>query len=198
MTDLPRVVFEIPPGATVFFSRHPWVLAGAVERIEGDAVPGQPVDLVTDKGEWVARGLMNPESRLRIRLYSWDQAGTLDDAAFIKRLDWAIDLRETSSACWGDDSACRLVFSEGDALSGLIVDKYGPYLVVQPVAKVIFDRIEPLIARLVERLSPKGVLLKVDSAAARLEGGRSRRTGRLWHPARRADVHSGTRTFVRR
>ena len=167
MTDLPRV-FVRSRRARPFFARHPWVMEGTVDRVEGEPAGG-PVDLVTDQGEWIARGLLNPASRLRVRLYAWDQADGLDEASWLRRLDRAIDLRQRLGLL-GGDSACRVVFSEGDGFSGLIVDKYGSYLVVQPVAKVVLDRIEPLIARLVERLSPAGVLLKVDEAAARLEG----------------------------
>ena len=61
-----------------FFGRHPWVLDGAVQRIVGQPADGDEVDLVSDRGQFVAHGLYNSHSRIRVRLYSWKADETLD------------------------------------------------------------------------------------------------------------------------
>ena len=73
--SVPRVILK-PRRAQPFFSRHPWVFAGAIQRIEaedGVAVdPGVEVTVHSSKGEFIARGLLNHHSNIRVRLYCWD------------------------------------------------------------------------------------------------------------------------------
>src|SRR6185369_1221942 len=68
------------------------------------------------------------------------------------------------------ESASRLVFSESDGLSGLVVDRYGDYLVVQPTSLGMAQRVESIVGILQELLQPRGVILKLDKAMAKLEG----------------------------
>src|SRR4051812_15350226 len=68
-----------PRKAQPFFGRHPWVLESAVERVEGSPADGDVVELVTDKGKFIARGVYNSQSRLRVRLYTWQPSELLDD-----------------------------------------------------------------------------------------------------------------------
>src|SRR5690349_19019719 len=90
--SLPRAVLK-PRRAQPFFARHPWVFSGAVARVEGDPQPGAEVALVTEHGEFVARGLFNPHSNIQVRLYAWEARTPLDEAFWSSRLDDAIRLR---------------------------------------------------------------------------------------------------------
>src|SRR5207302_3792008 len=73
-----RVVLK-PRKALPFYGRHPWVLASAVDRVEPTSLAnehlldldGQVVDLLNDKGKFIARGIYNGHSRIRVRLYTW-------------------------------------------------------------------------------------------------------------------------------
>ena len=165
---MPRLVLK-PRKARPFFGRHPWVLESAVERAEGAPADGDVVELLSDRGEWIARGIYNSRSRIRARLYTWRQDEPLDDAWWRRRIEAAIDFRKTLLG-QPHDSATRLVFSEGDGLSGLIVDRYGDYLVVQVTALAVWKRIETIVAILVESLRPRGVLVRSDQEIAKLEG----------------------------
>jgi 23S rRNA (cytosine1962-C5)-methyltransferase len=180
-----------PRKALPFYGRHPWVLASAVERIEplslaGEhllEVDGQPVDLVNEKGRFIARGFYNGKSRIRVRLMTWSQDEALDDAFFRRRIEAAIKLRqqigyepaplapaslapEKSAA----ETATRLVFSEADGLSGLIVDRYGDCLVIQPTSLAIAQRLESIVGILQELLRPRAVVLRAEKSTAQLEG----------------------------
>ena len=64
-----RVILH-PKRARPFYGRHPWVFAGAVAAVEGDVPDGAEVDLVSSAGGFVARGLYNSRSKIRVRLYS--------------------------------------------------------------------------------------------------------------------------------
>jgi 23S rRNA (cytosine1962-C5)-methyltransferase len=152
-----------------FFGRHPWVLDGAVHHLVGQPADGDEVDLVSDRGQFVARGLYNSHSRIRVRLYSWKADEALDRSFWRRRVESALELR-TQLGYDRPESGARLVYSEADGLCGLIVDRYGPYLVVQPTALAIAARLDELVSILVELAQPRGVLLHTDREISKIEG----------------------------
>ena len=182
MSDASPLVDALVPGlptATVvlkrqrarpFFGRHPWVLDSAVAAVEGTPGAGDVVDLATHDGRFVARGLWNPHSRIRVRLYAFDAATKLDDAFWRARIGAAVALRKDLGL---DDraGAARLVNSEGDDLSGLIVDRYGDYLAVQVTALAMATRLEVFCDALEAAVAPRGILLRgAERGLAKLEG----------------------------
>src|SRR5207247_1340789 len=119
----PRVLLQ-PRRARPFYGRHPWVYAGAIAGVEGEPADGDVVDLCSHTGNFIARGLYNSRSKIRVRLYSWSPAADLEESFFRERVTAAIQLRSSILGLGGAGQACRLVFSEGDGLSGLTVDQY--------------------------------------------------------------------------
>ncbi|MFN0055371.1 MAG: class I SAM-dependent rRNA methyltransferase [Planctomycetales bacterium] len=166
---LPRAILK-SRRAQPFFGRHPWVFAGALARIDGNPAPGSELLLVTDRGEFVARGLFNPHSQIQVRLYSWDPQRELDEAFWSERLDAAIRLRRDLLRLWEAGSACRVVFSEADGLSGLIVDRYGDWLLVQFTSLALAARRELLVRLLQEKLQPAGIWLRTEKGIREQEG----------------------------
>lgn len=170
-TGLPTATVVLKPKrARPFFGRHPWVLDSAVLRLDGAAAEGDVVDLTTHDGTFVARGLWNPASRIRVRLYAFDAATRLDATFWRTRLEAAIGLRRALGL---DDRAggCRLVNSEGDDLSGLIVDRYGDSLAVQVTAAALVPRLEMICDILESLVAPRAILLRgADRGLAKLEG----------------------------
>jgi 23S rRNA (cytosine1962-C5)-methyltransferase len=159
-----------PRRARPFFGRHPWVLDTAIDRIDGEAHAGDVVDLVTHDGTFVARGLYNPKSRIRVRLFVFDTATPLDDPLLARRVEAAVELRRTLGLL-DHSGACRLVNSEGDDLSGLIVDRYGDYLAVQVTALAILPRLETLCDALEKLVPTRGMLLRgAERGLSKLEG----------------------------
>ena len=159
-----------PKRARPFYGRHPWVLESAVLRVEGSPAPGDIVDLTTHDGNFVARGLWNPDSRIRVRLYAFTAAERLDDIFWRKRIEAAVAVRKSLHL---DDraSAARLINSEGDDLSGLIVDRFGEWLSVQFTARAMHCRQELIFDILEETLKPAGILLRsAERGLGKLEG----------------------------
>lgn len=159
-----------PKRARPFFGRHPWVLDSAVLRVDGTPAAGDVVDLTTHDGTFLGRGLWNPTSRIRVRLYTFDAALPLDAATWRRRLEAAVALRRTLGL---DDPAggCRLVNSEGDDLSGLIVDRYGDSLAVQVTALAMVPRIETVCDALESLVKPRCMLLRgAERGLSKLEG----------------------------
>ena len=171
VSGLPTATVVLKPKrARPFFGRHPWVLDSAVLKVDGQPADGDVVDLATHDGHFVARGLWNSRSRLRVRLYAFDASTKLDDALWQGRIAAAVALR---TALGLDDrtGAARLVNSEGDDLSGLIFDRYGDYLAVQVTALAMAERLDTLCDALEATVAPKGILLRgAERGLAKLEG----------------------------
>src|SRR5271166_6196687 len=90
--SLPRITLKARR-ARPFFGMHPWVYAGAIEAVDGEPQDGDVVDLVSHVGNFVARGLYNSRSKIRVRLYTWSAEQSLDAAFFRQQLVSAIQLR---------------------------------------------------------------------------------------------------------
>ncbi len=163
-------VFLQPRRASPFYGRHPWVYPGAIARVDGEPADGDEVDLHAHDGGFIARGLYNGRSRIRVRLYSWQAEQPLDHAFFRGRLEHALRLRREVLKLCGPGRACRLVFSEGDFLSGLTVDQYDRWLVVQFTSLALARRTEMWVELLAELLQPEGIYLRTERGIGKLEG----------------------------
>jgi 23S rRNA (cytosine1962-C5)-methyltransferase len=165
----PRVILQ-PRRARPFYGRHPWVYAGAIAAVEGEPADGDVIDLHSHAGQFIARGIYNSRSKIRVRLYSWSPDDALDEEFFAGRLDAAWRLRDQILGLHAAGQACRLVFSEGDGISGCTVDRYDRWLVVQFTSLGIAQRREMLTAQLVQRAQPEGIYLRTERGIGQLEG----------------------------
>jgi 23S rRNA (cytosine1962-C5)-methyltransferase len=164
-----RVVLH-PRRARPFFGQHPWVYAGAIAEVIGEPGDGDVVDLYSHAGHFVARGLYNRRSKIRVRLYSWSPDLALDRDFFAERLAAAIHLRGPILGWNGPGRACRLVFSEADGLSGCTVDRYDRWLVVQFTSLGLAQRCQMIAELLVELIGPEGIYLRTERGIGQLEG----------------------------
>src|SRR5262249_16961664 len=112
---LPRVIVK-PRRARPFFARHPWLFVTSIGRVEGEPGPGSEVEVFSHEGQFIARGLFNPHSAIRVRLHRWD-GGPIDEAFWSDRLAAAIALRRDVLGLGGPGTAYRLVASEADGIS---------------------------------------------------------------------------------
>lgn len=167
--SLARVILQ-PRRARPFYGRHPWVYAGAIAAVEGEPTDGAEVELYSHGGSFVARGLYNGRGKIRTRLYSWAPETPLDDAFFRDRLDAAIRLRRDILGLDGPGRACRLVFSEGDGLSGCTVDRYDRWLVLQFTSLGLARRRDLFVKLLVELVAPEGIYQRTERGIGKLEG----------------------------
>jgi 23S rRNA (cytosine1962-C5)-methyltransferase len=160
-----------PKRAQPFFARHPWVFAGAVASVDGTPADGDEVILRSSAGNFVARGLFNSNSKILVRLYSWDEAKPLDRDFFRDRLAEAVKLRhDVLKLNHGPAAAYRVCFSESDRLSGLVVDRYGEFLTAQFTALGLAKRREMIADILRELLQPRGIYLRTEKGIGKLEG----------------------------
>lgn len=92
---------------------------------------GIVVDIVDRSGQWVGRGFYNGHSRIALRVLTADANETIDTDFFTRKLEQAIALRRTTLGLDAVTDAYRLVHSEGDGLSGLVVDRFGSTVVIE-------------------------------------------------------------------
>ena len=146
-------------------SGHPWVFASDIERVEGNFEPGDVVDVVSSHNTYLGRAFYNPKSQISLRMLTTHDE-TVDEAFFRRRVQEAWDYR--NQFC--DPASCRLIFSESDFLPGLIVDKFGEYLVVQSLCLGIEKWKQSIVRDLAEIVHPKGIWERSDVPVRRLEG----------------------------
>ena len=113
--------------------RHPWIFSGAMAKGLAGVKPGETVDLVSSRGEFLARGAASPHSQIAVRVWTFDQDEEIDRDFFRRRLAQAL-ARRAGLPGLESTSGLRLVNAESDGLPGLIVDRYGDFLVAQFLA----------------------------------------------------------------
>jgi 23S rRNA (cytosine1962-C5)-methyltransferase len=148
--------------------RHPWIFSGAVDSVMGDPVAGATVRVLSHSGEFLARAAWSPKSQIRLRVWTFDESTSVDAAFVGKRLEEAIEARRTLGLL--DEGACRLVFGESDRLPGLVVDRYGDYLVCQFLSTGVEFWRSAVIAQLKRLLAPRGIYERSDATVRRKEG----------------------------
>jgi 23S rRNA (cytosine1962-C5)-methyltransferase len=148
--------------------RHPWLFSGAIERVKGKPANGDIVRLLSDKGDFMAYGFYNGQSRVALRLLEWNEGVEIDDDWYRKKV--AVAVASRGSILSEQNNTCRLIFSEADYLPGLIVDKYADYLAVQVLTSGI-ERVMPVIIDELQRLlNPEGIFDKSDASSRAHEG----------------------------
>jgi 23S rRNA (cytosine1962-C5)-methyltransferase len=112
-------------------SNHPWIFQKLVDKPVSKPKPGSLVDIVGVDGEWIGRGFYNGHSRIALRILEADRDIDVDAAWFARKIAAAVSLRREVLQLDAVSDAWRVVHSEGDGLSGLVVDRYGDLLVVE-------------------------------------------------------------------
>jgi 23S rRNA (cytosine1962-C5)-methyltransferase len=131
--DLPQVRLKISRR-----SSHPWIFQKMVEKPATRLHAGMVVDILDREGQWVGRGLYNGHSRIALRVLTTDAAEKIDRDFFERRLERAIQFRRQWLKLDAVTDAYRLVHSEGDQLSGLVVDRFSETLVMEFFAAGMF------------------------------------------------------------
>lgn len=153
-----------PRGTERLRSGHLWVYRSDVTSVQAE--PGAVVKLTDDRGRFQGRAFYSDKSQISIRLLTREDV-LVDRAFFAARLEQAKAYRKLVVE---NSDAYRLVYSEGDLLPSLIVDRYGDYFVIQTLSQAT-DRLKNLFVEiLVDMFSPKGILERNDPRVRLLEG----------------------------
>lgn len=155
--------------------RHPWVYSSAIKRVEGKPKPGATVQILAHDGRWIAKAAYSPESKIRARVWSWQESEAIDHAFFKRKIAKAIEYRRD----WvKNTNAIRLIAGEADGLPGLIVDQYDQTIVCQFLSTGVELWRDAIIASLLEQTQCTLIVERSD-AAVRSREGLQERTGIL-------------------
>lgn len=149
--------------------RHPWIFSGAVERVDGDPLPGEIVRVKAASGQILGVGGYSPSSQIRARMLTFSADETIDSEFFRRLLQASIE-RRRSILNSENRTGCRLVYGESDGLPGLIVDRYGDFLVCQFLFAGLEAWREDIVNHLRALFPCKGIYERSDAAVRRREG----------------------------
>lgn len=145
---------------------HPWIFSNEVEEPTTNFTAGELVNVRTAAGRSLGTAYVNPHSLILARIVSATPA-ELDADFFRARIAEAAARRERLLP---GTTSCRLVHAEGDALPGLVVDRYGDQLVVQTHTLGMDLRLGAIVQALVALLSPRAIVERNDLPVRALEG----------------------------
>lgn len=146
---------------------HPWIFSGAIGKVQGKFPSGSTVVVENDDGKFIGRAAYSPESQIRARIWSWDEAEPIDHAFFKRKIASAIAHRQK----WiKNTTAIRLIFGEADGLPGLIVDQYADTLVCQFLSAGVEHWKEAIVSILEQQTGCTRILERSDAAVREREG----------------------------
>lgn len=148
--------------------RHPWVFSGAIQQAPARAQAGETIRVVSADGQFLAWGAHSPSSQIRVRIWTFDPREQVDSCFFRIRLERAISLRR--QLLGSGMTTLRLVNAESDGLPGLVVDKYGGFLVCQFLAAGAEFFKREIIDQLTVLLQPEGIYERSEAEARKKEG----------------------------
>jgi 23S rRNA (cytosine1962-C5)-methyltransferase len=143
---------------------HPWIYRADVADV--DAAGGDIVAVIGPRRRTLGHALFSDRSQIPVRMLARGDAPF--DASLLRgRIARAIQFRETLAL---DATAYRLVHGEADLLPSLIIDRYGPYLVLQALSQGMDKLLASVTGWLSELVAPAGILARNDPKVRTLEG----------------------------
>jgi 23S rRNA (cytosine1962-C5)-methyltransferase len=140
-------------------NRHPWVFSGAVDRVEGEVQDGDVVAVRDNRGAYLASGYINRQSQIVVRLLAWDADEQVDERFWRRRLAASL-ARRRALATDKTTNAYRVVHAEADQLPGLIVDRYGDFLIVQCLTLGVDARRRAIVDALAHEAQSAGLVVR--------------------------------------
>ncbi len=168
------IVHLQPKKETPILNGHPWVFAGAIDKVDG-AHPRQICRVVNSQGHFVCQGFYNPYSQIAVRVLSLGKE-TIGRDFLAQRIKQAVAMRR---AIVRSDTTCyRLVNAEGDGLPGLIADIYGDVLVLQLLCLGMAQFLDDVVA-IFKECYPGHIIHERSDAKSRKAEGLSPQSGPL-------------------
>ena len=149
-------------------ARHPWVFSGAIEQVKGQPAAGETVEVRSTSGDLLGMGAWSPQSQIQVRLWAVGRAD-INRNFFANRIKEALQLR-IELGITTRNSAYRLINAESDGLPGVVVDRFGDWLVMQSLTTGAEFWKETLAELLSELIPCKGVYERSDVDIRNKEG----------------------------
>lgn len=168
-----RLAVYLTPAAERAARRgHPWLFDGGIRQIKGEGRPGDLAVLFDRKRRFLAIGLYDPDSPIRVKLLQHGQPAPIDAGWFQAKINAAITRRD--SLLTEETTGCRLIHGENDGLPGLVLDKYGETAVLKLYTAAWLPHLAVVAAAIVTAVTPERLVLRLSrnmlADPARLQG----------------------------
>lgn len=151
------------------FKRHPWLFASSIAHLNGRARAGDTVDILTERGDFLARAAFSPQSQIRARIWSFNPDEVIDDAFFKRRVAQALARRKQWPSLVAK-GGMRLIHAESDGLPGMVCDQYDDTLVIQLTSAGAEKWRKAFVGALVQATGCARIYERSDSEVRALEG----------------------------
>jgi 23S rRNA (cytosine1962-C5)-methyltransferase len=141
---------------------HPWLYSQAILRQSRSGTAGDLAVIYDGRNRFLAIGLYDPASPLRVRILQRHRQAEIDRAWLLGRLGSAIDAREPLSEA--GMTGYRMVHGESDGLPGLVLDRYGETLVLKLYTPAWIPRVPDVISALSEAWPSGRLILRLSRA----------------------------------
>jgi 23S rRNA (cytosine1962-C5)-methyltransferase len=150
-------------------SGHPWVFADSIREQNRDGITGELAVIYDRNDKFLAVGLFDPESPIRVRILHAGKPQTIDSAWWNTRLEKTISLRKNLFGA--DTNGFRLIHGESDGWPALVLDRYDTTLVLKIYSAIWLPRLDEILALLKEKIPCERIVLRlsrnIQSAAER-------------------------------
>ncbi|MEO8460267.1 MAG: class I SAM-dependent rRNA methyltransferase [Dokdonella sp.] len=150
-------------------SNHPWIFQKMVEKPTEKPKPGSIVEIIDRDGSFAGRGFYNGHSRIALRVLTADPDEAVDEAFFARKIADAVSLRRDVLKLEAVTDAYRLIHSEGDGLSGLVVDRFANTLVVEFFSAGMFKQRDLIRRCLLEHFPDSDVYMYAETHVQKQE-----------------------------
>jgi 23S rRNA (cytosine1962-C5)-methyltransferase len=164
-TPTPRLRLRLRPAVEAAVrGGHPWIYAEAIREQNRNGTPGELAVIYDRRDKFLAVGLYDPESPIRVRILHTGQPVTINEAWWAQRLEAALGPRR--SILDESTTGCRLIYGESDGWPGLVLDQYGTTLVLKLYTAVWFEHLPWVTNLLTNRLQPARMVLRLSRNVA--------------------------------
>ena len=152
-----------------FNRKHPWIFSGAIDSVKDVNSNGETVDIISGDGKFLGYGSYSSHSQISVRVLSFNPEEKINLDFFQKRIKNAAEFRKQIITD-KTTNAFRVVNAESDSLPGLVVDKYGDYLVCQFLSAGAEFWKKEIVEILVSLFNPTGIFERSDVEVREKEG----------------------------
>ena len=145
---------------------HDWVFSSEVLKAFGKPADGDVISLKDGRDHLIGSAIYNSKSQIVARRFS-RRRQDLDLDFFNRRIAQAAEYRARRGV---DPKLCRIVWSESDGLPGVIIDRYGDYLVLQTLALGMDSRKDLIMNAIVDLFGDVTIIERNDATVRRAEG----------------------------
>ncbi|MGE0304797.1 MAG: class I SAM-dependent methyltransferase [Acidimicrobiia bacterium] len=147
-------------------SGHPWVYDSSITSVNGEGAPGDLAVIFDEQRKFVAIGLWDPSSPIRIKILHRGRPATIDGTWWRKQISASIERRSALLEPAGDTTAYRCVNGESDGLPGLILDRYDDHYVLKLYSPGWFPHLVDVVPAIVETTQCASLVLRWSRAVA--------------------------------